>query len=73
MGVMQQMNIQTHLVKKEAKSQKVCTNCDSLITKGDIYHLEEGVDQHLHSLLARRYCSDCYAKFGEKKLLSGVK
>jgi len=67
------MDIQTHLIKKTAKSQKVCTNCDKAISVGEVYHLEEGVDQHLHSLLARRFCSKCYGKFGEKKLLSGMK
>jgi len=67
------MNIQTRLIKKTAKSQKFCTNCDKTISIGEIYHLEEGVDQHLHSLLARNFCSDCYGKYGEKKLLSGNK
>ena len=67
------MEIKTRLIKKVAKSPKVCTNCDQQIIKGEVYHLEEGVNQHLHSLLARRFCSECYGKFGEKKLLSGNK
>lgn len=67
------MNIQTHLIKKIAKSQKFCTNCDKTISKGEVYYLEEGVNQHLHSLLARNFCSNCYRKYGEKKLLSGSK
>ena len=67
------MSIQTHLVKKTAKDQQVCTNCNSIIPAGNIYHLEEGIDQHLHSLIARRFCSECYAKYGEKKLLTGNK
>jgi len=61
--------IKTHLVKKIAKNNKVCTSCDNLIDVGDAYHLEEGVNQHLHSLIARQFCSDCYAKYGEIKLL----
>ena len=69
MGI--KMEIQTHLVKKVAKSSRVCTNCDKQITQGDVYHHEEGIDQHLHSLLARDFCSDCYAKYGEKKLIHG--
>ena len=64
------MGIQTRLVKKVAKIPMVCTNCDRQIPAGEVYHLEEGVDQHLHSLIARRFCSDCYAKYGEKKLLA---
>ena len=62
---------QTHLIKKVANSPNVCTNCNKQIEIGDILHLEEGVNQHIHSLLARRFCSDCYAKYGEKRLLIG--
>jgi len=65
------MDIQTHLIKKTANSPKVCTNCDNQITKGEVYHLEEGINEHIHSLLARSFCSNCYAKYGEKKLLKG--
>ncbi len=65
------MDIQTHLIKKVANDPKFCTNCNKQILRGDSYHLEEGVNQHIHSLLARGFCSDCYAKYGEKKLLRG--
>ncbi len=63
------MNIQTHLIKKVANSSKVCTNCNQQILKGETYHLEEGVEEHLHSLIARKFCYNCYGKYGEKKLL----
>jgi len=62
--------IETHLIKKVAKFPRVCTNCRSEIIAGDAYHLEEGVKEHLHSLIAREFCSKCYAKYGEKKLIS---
>ena len=65
--------METHLAKKVAKFPKVCTSCDSEIPAGNVYHMEEGTDEHLHSLLARYYCSDCYAKYGEIKLLSTKK
>jgi hypothetical protein len=65
------MEIQTHLIKKVAKNPRVCTNCDKQIPVGELYHLEEGKKEHLHSLLARHFCSDCYAKYGEQKLLLG--
>lgn len=61
--------IQTHLIKKVAKSPRVCTNCNNEVPVGDVYHLEEGVNEHLHSLLARNFCSKCYAKYGERSLL----
>jgi len=62
--------METHLVKKVAKQTKVCTSCDNEIAIGTIYHKEEGKDEHLHSLLARNFCSDCYAKYGANKLIS---
>jgi hypothetical protein len=64
------MEIETRLIKKVAKFPKICTNCNNEITIDALYHQEEGVDEHLHSLIARQFCSDCYAKYGEKKLLS---
>ena len=65
------MAIETHLVKKIVKFPEICTNCKEKILEGETYHLEEGVKEHLHSLISRRYCSKCYAKYGEKKLLGG--
>jgi hypothetical protein len=67
---MKYMEIETHLAKKIAKFPEVCTNCRERINPSETYHLEEGVKEHLHSLLARRFCSICYAKYGEKKLLA---
>ncbi len=66
------MVIQTRLIKKVSKGSNFCTNCNKQIKKGNTYHLEEGVNQHLHSLMARSFCSDCYAKYGEKKLLKAI-
>jgi hypothetical protein len=63
--------IKTCLVKKVAKSIRVCTSCNNKISIDDVYHLEKGVSEHLHSILARNFCSDCYTKFGERKLLTG--
>ena len=67
------MEIQTRLIKKVAKSPKICTSCDNEINIGEVFHLEEGINEHLHSLLARHFCSNCYAKYGEKKLLGTKK
>ena len=67
------MEIETHLVKKVAKFPKVCTNCNNEIVLGNVFHQEQGVKEHLHSLIARQYCSDCYIRYGEKKLLIGNK
>ena len=64
-----QMEIETRLVKKIVKFPEVCTSCKTKLSKGEVYHFEEGVKEHLHSLISRRFCSECYAKYGEKKLL----
>ena len=63
--------IQTKLVKKTSKESHVCTFCDMEIPVGEVYHLEEGVHEHLHSLIARRFCNTCYMKYGERSLLRG--
>ncbi|KYK33765.1 MAG: hypothetical protein AYK22_06005 [Thermoplasmatales archaeon SG8-52-3] len=65
------MEIETRLIKKVARFPKICTNCNNEITIDALYHQEEGVEEHIHSLIARRFCSDCYARYGEQKLLSG--
>jgi hypothetical protein len=70
---MPEREIQTRLVKKMAKYPRVCTNCNNEIPIGEAYHLEEGVKEHLHSLIARNFCSKCYAKYGERILLISKK
>ena len=66
------MEIERQLVKKVARFPKFCTNCDKQIVVGDICHVEEGVNEHIHSLIARQFCTDCYTKYGEKKLIHGM-
>jgi len=60
---------ETQLTKKVAKFPRVCTSCNNEIPVGSTYHREEGVKEHLHSLLAREFCSECYAKYGAYSLL----
>jgi hypothetical protein len=67
------MEIETRLIKKVAKFPRVCTHCNNEIIIDDLFHQEEGIDEHIHSLIARQFCSDCYARYGERKLLSGNK
>ena len=70
---MTEMEIETRLVKKQSKFPTVCTNCDSKIAPDEIYYLEEGVEEHIHSLIARKFCSNCYTKYGERILIKGTK
>jgi hypothetical protein len=61
--------IETRLVKKQSKFPGVCTYCDNKIYPETLFYLEEGEKEHIHSLIARKFCSDCYAKYGERILL----
>ena len=62
--------IKSHLTKRESTSPMVCTHCKEKIPTGTTFHLEKGVNEHIHSLIARRFCTECYSKYGEKYLLS---
>jgi len=66
---MAEKKIETKLVKKQSKFPAVCTFCNNKISPDDVHYLEEGVKEHVHSLIARKFCSDCYAKYGENILL----
>lgn len=63
--------IETHLVKKKSKFPNICTNCDKKIEPDQVYYLEKGIKEHIHSLIARKFCQNCYAKYGERILLKG--
>ena len=69
---MSQSEIETRLVRKNLTYPLVCTYCQNAMPD-DTYYLEEGVNDHIHSLIARKYCSTCYTKYGERILLSGKK
>ena len=66
---MMDRGIETCLVKKVAQFIEICTNCNKEIPIGEFYYLEEGLTEHLHSLIARRFCSPCYSKYGERILI----
>ncbi|HEC94680.1 MAG TPA: hypothetical protein ENI45_01790 [Thermoplasmatales archaeon] len=59
---------ETHLIRKTTSEKLVCTYCGKLIPPGETYYREEGVGYHIHSLIARNYCENCYAKYGENLL-----
>ena len=61
--------VETRLVKKQSKFPSVCTYCNSKIYPDEVHYLEEGVKGHIHSLIARRFCTECYTKHGERILL----
>jgi hypothetical protein len=62
---------ESRLIKKQSNFSTVCTNCDIKIDPDEVYYLEHGEEEHIHSLIARKYCSECYSKYGERILLKG--
>ena len=64
---MTKLDIETHLVKKIVKIPEICTYCKNKIPEGNTFHLEEGVKDHLHSLISRRFCSGY--RYQQKKML----
>jgi hypothetical protein len=65
---MMQKEIQTHLVKRHSQFPTVCIYCNSQIPPENLHYVEEGITGHIHSLIARKYCNECYKKHGEKLL-----
>ena len=63
------MERKTKLIRLQAVENEVCSFCRRKIKKGEWFYREEGVGFHLHSLIARRCCEDCYAKYGEEILM----
>jgi len=65
--------MESRLVKKQTKLPTLCHFCSDQIPPDETYYLEEGISDHIHSLIARKYCAQCYTKYGEQKLLKGKK
>jgi hypothetical protein len=63
-----QKTIQTHLVKRHSQFPTVCINCNSQIPPDSLHYIEEGITGHIHSLIARKYCNECYKKHGDQLL-----
>jgi len=61
--------IETRLIKRHSQFPTVCIYCNKQILPNDLHYVEEGVTGHIHSLIARKFCEDCYTKHGEQLLL----
>jgi uncharacterized protein with PIN domain len=59
----------TRLVKRHSQFPTVCIYCNNQIPSNNLHYVEEGVTEHIHSLIARKYCEACYTKYGEQILL----
>ena len=68
---MEKNKIDTRLVVRYSKFPTVCISCNKVIDPDEMHYMEEGKIEHLHSLIARKFCTSCYAKYGEQILLRG--
>ena len=58
----------TYLKKVKARTNHTCLFCSKEIIPGDFYYRETNVDKFLQTLHAKKFCSECYEKYGEKLL-----
>jgi len=67
--MMEKKILVTRLVRRHSQFPTVCIYCNTQIPPDDLHYVEEGVTDHIHSLIARKYCATCYTKYGEQILL----
>ena len=67
--MMEKKVLETRLVKRHSQFPTVCIYCNKQIPTDDLHYVEEGINAHIHSLIARKYCESCYTKYGEQILL----
>jgi len=65
MGKYDQLKI---LKKTKARTNHICNICGNVMPAGDFYFKEHIQDKFLHSLNAKKYCSECYEEYGDKLL-----
>jgi uncharacterized protein with PIN domain len=70
---MMEKNLQTVLATRHSQFPTVCIYCNKQIPANDLHYVEKGITNHIHSLIARKYCEDCYKKFGEQLLVHDIR
>ncbi len=65
---MSKYNGSKFLKRTKARVSHRCNLCGQLIPIGGFYYAEELKDKFLHLLHKKKFCSNCYNKFGEKLL-----
>lgn len=56
------------LKETKARNPHKCDHCGETIKSGDIYYPEKIENKFLHSLHRKKFCSQCYKKYGKKLL-----
>jgi hypothetical protein len=54
------------LKETKARVNHICSKCGKEIESGSFYYAETIKDKFLHSLHAKKFCKNCYEKFGDK-------
>lgn len=54
------------LKKTKARVNHYCSNCGKEIRSGSYYYVETVRDKFLHSLHPKKFCAECYGKYGDK-------
>ena len=67
--MMEKKVLETRLVRRHSQFPTVCIYCNNQIPPDNLHYVEEGITDHIHSLIARKYCESCYTKYGEQILL----
>lgn len=56
------------LKKTKARVEHRCQNCGELIGPGALYYSEKLRDRFLHTLHEKKFCEQCYKKYGDQLL-----
>jgi len=67
-GKMNKYNHLKFLKKTKARVEHECYQCGQLISTGDFYYAERLKDAFLHTLHNKKFCTDCYKKYGDSLL-----
>ena len=65
---MNKYNNLKYLKKTKARAEHRCNNCGDLINAGEFYYAETLKDKFLYTLHNKKFCNNCYKKFGDKLL-----
>lgn len=55
-----------YLKKTKARVNHACDKCGREIESNSFYYKETVGDKFLHSLRAKKFCAECYEKFGDR-------
>ena len=54
------------LKRTKARVNHTCSSCGKEIESGSYYYAEKLIDRFLHIIYPKKFCVECYEKFGDK-------